>query len=138
MKQINWAKQITLFLASWFGSLIIVLGYTSLFYDKPSFQDVLGFGGLLLFACLVLIPFFYVPLMWSYRKLNVPSTWWLRIIVLIVIGNIPVYLLMWKQYESSMGLTEAKLFLAGYITIAITYGFLYRHQNLNEKVIQKK
>jgi biotin transporter BioY len=74
--------------------------------------------------------------MWSYKKLNMPSNRWLRIIVLVVIGNIPMYLLMWKKYEGKMSLPETKIFLSGYLTIPIVYGFLYRrHQN--EKFIQK-
>ncbi|HKG67312.1 MAG TPA: hypothetical protein VKA92_00470 [Segetibacter sp.] len=136
MKQINRGTHIYLFLAAWFCSLMVVMIYTSLFYDQPGFQDLLGFGGLLLFACIVLIPFCYLPLMWSYKKLNIPSVWWSRIIGLVVIGNIPIYLLMWKQYEGKMSLPEAKLFLSGYITIAMVYGFLYHHKR-NENFIQK-
>ena len=136
MKQINRGTHIYLFLAAWFFSLMVVMIYTSLFYDQPGFQDLLGFGGLLLFACIVLIPFFYLPLMWIYKKLNMPSNGWLRIIVLVVIGNIPMYLLLSKQYEGKMSLPEAKLFLSGYITIAIVYGFLY-HRHQNEMFIQK-
>lgn len=137
MKHINWGNHIYAFVGGWFGSLMIVMIYTSLFYDKPRFQDFLGFAGLLLLASIVVIPFFYVPLMWSYKKLNMRSVWWLRIIVLVVIGNIPIYLLMWKQYPTRISLPEAKLFLSGYITIAVAYGFLYPDKKSNEKFIQK-
>ena len=126
MKHIHWQKHLFWFLAAWLGSLLLVMLYTSFFYDQPSFQDFIGFGGLLLIACLVLIPFFYTPLLWGYKKLNLPSVGWLRAIVLVLIGNMPVYLLLLKQYEGRMGIAEAKLFLAGYITIAVIYGLLYR------------
>ncbi|MBD0294328.1 MAG: hypothetical protein ICV84_03865 [Flavisolibacter sp.] len=128
MKHIRWQKHIYWFLAAWFGSLMLVMLYTSFFYDKPSFQDFIGFGGLLLVACIVLIPFFYTPLLWGYKKLHLPPVWWLRILILVFIGNIPVYLLLLMQYESRMSTPEAKLFLAGYSAIAIIYGLLYRQK----------
>ncbi len=122
MKRINWKQHIYWFLAAWFGSLLLVMFYTTWSYDKPSLADFLGFGGLLLFACLMLIPFFYLPLMWGYKKLHMPSVWWLRVIVLTFIGNIPIYLILLKQYKGTMDIAEAKLFLAGYVGIAIIYG----------------
>ncbi len=136
MKYINWKQHIYWFLAAWFGSLLLVMFYTTYSYDKPSFADFLGFGGLLLFACLMLIPFFYLPLMWGYKKLHVPSVWWLRVIVLTLIGNIPIYLILLKQYKGTMDIAEAKLFLAGYVGIAIIYGLLYRHTARDEKSIK--
>ncbi len=129
MKNINWRRHIYWFLTSVFGGLMLIMLYSALAYDRPGLQDFLGFGGLLFFGCIILIPFFYLPLMWVYRRLNIHSVWWLRAITLVSLGNIPVYLLIFKQSKSRMSVSEAKLFLAGFLAIAIIYGLLYRHKN---------
>jgi peptidoglycan/LPS O-acetylase OafA/YrhL len=67
--------------------------------------------------------------MWVYRRLNIHSVWWLRAITLVSLGNIPVYLLLFKMSKSTMSISEAKLFLAGFLAIAIIYALLYRHKN---------
>lgn len=128
MKNINWRRHIYLFLTALFGGLMLIMVYSALVYDRPSLQDFLGFGGLLFFGCIILIPFFYLPLMLVYRILNIRSVWWLRAITLVSLGNIPIYLLIFKQYKSRMSISEAKLFLAGFLAIAIIYGLLYRHK----------
>ncbi len=129
MKKINWRRHIYWFLTAVFGGLMLVMIYSAIAYEMPGLQDFLGFGGLLFFGCLFLIPFFYLPLMWFYKRLDIPSVGWFRIIALVLLGNIPVYLLLFKMSKSTMSISEAKLFLAGFLAIAIIYGLLYRHKN---------
>ncbi len=89
----------------------------------------MGFGGLLLMATLISIPLFYLPLLWVYRKLNAPNSIWLRALLLLLIGNIPIYILLFVQYKGRMSLPEAWLFLIGMISVAAFFGLFYRHKN---------
>ncbi len=137
MKNIEWKKQIIWFIVSWFSGLLFIMAYTRIKYDMPSFQDLIGFGGLLLFSCIMLIPFFYNPLMWLSRKLNFHNSW-LRVLLLVVVGNIPIYLIMYKQYKDRMSIPEARLFLAGYITIAIVWGLLFQFKQTIKTSVNTK
>ncbi len=132
MRQIK--KHIAWFLISWIGGLVTLFIVATLFAknpeDKLSMQDLFGFGGLLLIGCLVLISFSYLPLMWLFKRMNFPSVGLLRSLVLVSIGNIPIYLLLALQYQGRMNIPEALVFLSGYIAFAIIYGIIFRHKGM--------
>lgn len=138
MKRINWKNHIAWFFTAWFISVIVVMIYTTIVYDPPSIQDFLGFGGLLIFAALLLVPFSYNPIMWLSRKIHAQGNGLYRAILLATIGNVPIYLLMLKQYQGRMSIPEAKLFVAGYIALAIAYGLLFKYERSRKAVMTKQ
>ncbi len=131
-------KHIFWFTATLLISLSVVILSTSLLYDPPSFQDVFGFGGLLFFSLIMVVPLSYLPVMWLFKRFKIPSLSMLRVFALLVLGNIPLYLIMWKQYHGRMSIPEAKLFLIGYLVMAIVYGLLFKHSDDRKKLIMQK
>ena len=107
-------KHVLWFMVTWLVSLAVVMVVAIINGEPISIADLSGFGGLLLFSCLIALPLFYLPLMWVYKRLNIPSLTVLRSLVLLTVCNIPIYLLLMKQYKGKMATSEAVLFLIGY------------------------
>jgi hypothetical protein len=130
MLKTNFFRLIYWLLVSWLGGLAILLMAAWLFsanpQNEPSLKDAMGFGGALLMASLISVPFLYLPLLWTYRKLNGPNSVWFRTLLLVLVGNIPIFILLMVQYEGRMSLPEAWLFLVGIVSVSVIFGLVYR------------
>ena len=121
---------------SWLGGLTVLLLIAYLYSgnpaNEPSLNDAIGFGGLLLMASFANILVIYLPLLWVYQKINAPNRNWLRALILVLVGNIPVYTMLMYQYRGRMSLPEAWLFLIGIISVAAFFGLFFRSGTISK------
>jgi peptidoglycan/LPS O-acetylase OafA/YrhL len=122
-------------LSSCTAALLIILSVSYLKYETPSMEDAIGFGGMLLFAGIFLIPICYLPTIHLVQKAkpNIPR--FLIILGLIIVGNIPCYIFLWIG-RSHLGYGENYLFMIGFVVMAMVFGLVYpldKKRLLNEK-----
>jgi hypothetical protein len=115
------------------AGLLIILSVSYFNYETPSMADAIGFGGLLLFAGLFLIPICYLPTIHFLRKIRPKISRPGITAGLIALGNAPVYIFLWMT-RRQMGYGEDVLFFIGFIAIALVFGMAYP---LEKKILQK-
>ena len=112
-------------LFAWLAGLCSILTLSYFKYETPGIQDAIGFGGLLLFACIVLIPLLYIPTLLLLRRSKLSVSKLFLPLSLIFIANIPVYFILWKLHKTQMGSGEGFLFFVGFIVIGCVFGLSY-------------
>lgn len=113
---------ILLLLLSWLGGLFILLIAAFLRYDFLSVVDMTSFAVFLLAGCLFLLPGIYLPVL-KLLSARIKRNQILYFSVLLaLLANLPVYFLIWLNTYDLYGKSEAILFYAGFLTIAIIFG----------------
>jgi hypothetical protein len=106
------------------AGLIMILSVSYVNYETPGIEDAMGFGSKLVFASLFLVPICYLPAIYFLRKTSSPPTRVSLIGVLVLGGNLPLYVILWIV-KSKMGYGEVILFLIGFVVVAVVFGIAY-------------
>ncbi|HEX8179313.1 MAG TPA: hypothetical protein VF525_07190 [Pyrinomonadaceae bacterium] len=110
---------------AWVVGLTTTLGWSCLFVETPSRNDVLGFGSLLLGAAVPVCGLLYVPgLFWLRRRLGGCRPVVLFPLAAGVLLNLPVVAvsLFMARLKASMAVGEHTLFIAGFVAMGLTFG----------------
>ena len=112
-------------IVAWLAGLTTILTWSYLFVETPSKEDVLGFGTLTLGAAVPVCGLLYAPgLFWLRRKLGGCRPALLFPFVSGVLLNLPVVAvsMTMARLKASMALGEHALFIAGFVTMGLTFG----------------
>ena len=125
---------ILLFLLSWLGGLFILLLAAFLRYEFLSVVDITSFAVFLLAGCLILLPGIYLPVLKLLGTRIKQNQILYFPVLLAVLANLPVYFLIWLKTYDLYGKSEAILFYAGFLTIAIIFGagWAWKRRKLGE------
>ena len=105
-----------------YGSILT----TSYFlYETPHVEDAVGFGGLLLIGCSILITLYIIILQKIRLHISADKKVFIMPLVLSVVVNIPVYILLWIGSGQVFGAGEALLFSIGFTMVALFLGASY-------------
>ena len=115
---------ILIILSACCAGLIMILSVSYVNYETPSIEDAMGFGSILVFASLFLVPTCYLPAIYFLRKINSALTRVRLIAMLVFVGNLPLYIILWIG-KSKMGYGEGILFLIGFVVVAVIFGIAY-------------
>lgn len=118
-------KLVGLTLVAWLVGLTTILTWSYLTYDTPSSADVFGFGTLTLGMDVLICGLLYVPgLFWLRRRLGGCRPAVLFPLASGVLLNLPIITisLIMSRLKQSMAVGEHTLFLAGFVTMGLTFG----------------
>jgi hypothetical protein len=109
---------------SWLAGLLSILALSYFNFETPGIHDVIGFGGILLAGSLIVVPLVYLPSLTVMKRTGFHNVR-LYPLVLLLASNLPVYLSIFYFGKDNMGMSEQLLFVAGFATTAVTFGFLF-------------
>lgn len=111
------------FLHSWLWSIFMVLMAGFFYYEHFNLVDIAVFATFLFAGALLIVPFIYYPcLRWLNKKIEsrriIPYS-----MFLLLMANMPAYMLVWWKSGDLYGQGEAWLFCLGLATLGIAFGF---------------
>ena len=124
---------IFLTLAACCAALVIILSVSYFTYETPSWADAMGFGSILVFVSVFIIPVCYLPIVHLVQKLRPNVSRFVLIVALAIVGNLPTYIFLWVA-RNKLGYGENLLFAIGFIVMAVVFGTAYP---LNKRALEK-
>jgi len=118
-------KILLLSVLSWMFGLTAILIASYFLYETPHIKDVIGFGGLLLIGCSVLITVYILILKKIRLHISTDKRVFIMPLVLSAVVNIPVYILLWIGSGQVFGAGEPLLFSIGFMMVALFFGAGY-------------
>ena len=118
------------FLLSWLSGMFVILVFAFISYEHFSIVDITSFAVLTLAGSILIIPVLYqLFLKISGKWLKKRNQFIYNPGILILIGNLPVYLIIWQKNGDLYGRDEAILFTSCFITIATVFGLCMAWKN---------
>ena len=118
------------FLLSWCSGFLMTLLIAFGYYDYFGVVDILSFAVFTFVASIVIIHFLYLTTLKFLSKTikeRKQFTWFPSILVLVT--NLPVYIIIWLNINNLYGKAEAMLFILAFVTIAIVFGLSWAWKN---------
>jgi hypothetical protein len=110
-------------LLSWLCGFFAILVTAFFTYDYFSIIDITSFGILSFMGVAITIPVLYLPMVkWLKKKISLKQQFIYFPVAVMLIANIPLYVITWMNTPVNCGTTEAILFTTGFATTAIVFG----------------
>lgn len=118
------------FLLSWLSGLLVVLVVAFFSYDDFSIVDITSFAVFTLAGCLILIPLIYSFVI-KFLKRKTGGRWQFFYFPasLVLLANLPMYIIILLNTNNLYGPSEALLFTFCFATTGLVFGVCMARKN---------
>ena len=118
------------FLLSWLCGMLVILITAFYSYDQFSIIDISSFAVMSFAGFLILFVVIYLLVLNMINKRIAGSKQFIYFpLVFSLLGNLPVYFIIWLNVGNYYGKGEATLFTLGFLTCGFVFGLFWAWKN---------